>query len=44
MTLLPGWLQDGYRRAIDPVADWLVRRRVNPNTIKRLVYDWSVVV
>ncbi len=33
MTLLPGWLQDGYRRAIDPVADWLVRRRVNPNTI-----------
>ncbi len=33
MTLLPGWLQDGYRRAIEPVADWLVRRRINPNTI-----------
>ena len=42
MTLLPGWLQDGYRRAIDPVADWLVRRRVNPNTITTIGTACSV--
>lgn len=42
MTLLPGWLQDGYRRAIEPVADWLVRRRVNPNTITTIGTACSV--
>ena len=27
------WIQAGYLRIIDPVADWLVARRVRPNTI-----------
>lgn len=42
MTLLPGWLQDGYRRAIEPVAEWLVRRRINPNAITTLGTACSV--
>jgi CDP-diacylglycerol--glycerol-3-phosphate 3-phosphatidyltransferase len=33
MKILPDWIKTGYLRAIDPVADWLVRRRVNPNHI-----------
>ncbi|HVE32369.1 MAG TPA: CDP-alcohol phosphatidyltransferase family protein [Gemmatimonadaceae bacterium] len=33
MKILPDWLQNGYLRFIDPVADWLVRRGVHPNTI-----------
>ena len=33
MKLLPDWIKDGYLRLIDPVANWLVRRRVHPNTI-----------
>jgi CDP-diacylglycerol---glycerol-3-phosphate 3-phosphatidyltransferase len=33
MQILPDWLKNGYLRLIDPVADWLVRRRVHPNTI-----------
>ena len=33
MQSLWGAIQRGYLRVIDPVADWLVRRRVNPNTI-----------
>jgi CDP-diacylglycerol--glycerol-3-phosphate 3-phosphatidyltransferase len=33
MTILPDWLKNGYLRVINPVADWLVRRRVNPNHI-----------
>ncbi len=33
MTLLPDWVKSGYLQLIDPVADWLVRRRVHPNTI-----------
>ncbi|CAN5868369.1 CDP-alcohol phosphatidyltransferase family protein [soil metagenome] len=33
MTLLPDWGKNGYLRLIDPVADWLVARRVHPNTI-----------
>ena len=33
MKLLPDWLQSGYLRLIGPVADWLVRRGVHPNTI-----------
>jgi CDP-diacylglycerol--glycerol-3-phosphate 3-phosphatidyltransferase len=33
MTLLPDWVKNGYLRLIDPVADWLVERRVHPNTI-----------
>ncbi|MEP6989958.1 MAG: hypothetical protein ABJA80_03440, partial [bacterium] len=33
MTLLPDWIKNGYLRLIDPVADWLVERRVHPNSI-----------
>lgn len=33
MTMLPDRVKDGFLRLIDPVADWLVRRGVHPNTI-----------
>ncbi len=33
MKLLPDWLKNGYLHVIDPVANWMVRRRVHPNTI-----------
>jgi len=33
MKILPDWIKNGYLRLIDPVANWLVRRQVNPNTI-----------
>ena len=33
MKILPDWLVRCYLRLINPVADWLVRREVNPNTI-----------
>jgi CDP-diacylglycerol--glycerol-3-phosphate 3-phosphatidyltransferase len=33
MKLLPDWLKNGYLRLIDPIADWMVRRRVNPNLL-----------
>ena len=33
MKILPDWLQNGYLKVIDPVANWLVRRGVHPNTI-----------
>lgn len=33
MKILPDWLKNGYLRVIDPVANWLVRRGVHPNTI-----------
>lgn len=33
MKILPDWLKNGYLRVIDPIADWLVRREVHPNTI-----------
>ena len=33
MKLLPDWLKNGYLRTIDPIADWMVRRRVNPNLL-----------
>ena len=33
MKLLPDWLKNGYLKIIDPVANWLVRRGVHPNTI-----------
>lgn len=33
MKILPDWLKSGYLRVIDPVANWLVRRGVHPNTI-----------
>lgn len=33
MKILPDWLKNGYLRLIDPVANWLVRSGVHPNTI-----------
>src|SRR5438034_11147415 len=33
MKILPDWLKNGYLRLMDPIADWLVRRDVHPNTI-----------
>jgi hypothetical protein len=33
MLSLWNTIQRGYLRVIEPVADWLVRRRVHPNTI-----------
>ena len=33
MKLLPDWITNGYLRLIDPVANWLVKRGVHPNTI-----------
>jgi len=33
MKILPDWLKSGYLRLIEPVAGWLVRRDVHPNTI-----------
>src|ERR1700674_2627400 len=33
MKLLPDWLKNGYLQVIDPVANWLVKRGVHPNTI-----------
>lgn len=33
MKILPDWLKNGYLRLIDPVANWLVRTGVHPNTI-----------
>jgi phosphatidylinositol phosphate synthase len=33
MKILPDWLKNGYLRVIEPVADLLVRLRVNPNHI-----------
>lgn len=33
MKLLPDWIKAGYLRVIDPVAGWLIRRGVHPNTI-----------
>ena len=33
MKILPDWLKNGYLRLMDPIAGFLVRRRVHPNTI-----------
>jgi CDP-diacylglycerol--glycerol-3-phosphate 3-phosphatidyltransferase len=33
MKLLPDWIKNGYLRLIDPVANWLVKQGVHPNTI-----------
>lgn len=37
------WIKRGYLRVIEPVADWLVRRRVHPNTITTIGTLCSVV-
>ena len=36
MKILPDWVKNGYLRVIDPVAAWLIRRRVNPNALSTL--------
>jgi CDP-diacylglycerol--glycerol-3-phosphate 3-phosphatidyltransferase len=33
MNLLPDWITKGYMRLIDPVANWLVKHGIHPNTI-----------
>ena len=33
MQVLPDWLKSGYLRVINPIADWLVKRGVRPNTL-----------
>jgi CDP-diacylglycerol---glycerol-3-phosphate 3-phosphatidyltransferase len=33
MKILPDWLKNGYLRLMDPIAGFLVRHRVHPNTI-----------
>jgi CDP-diacylglycerol---glycerol-3-phosphate 3-phosphatidyltransferase len=33
MQILPVWLKNGYLRLFEPIADFLVRQRVHPNTI-----------
>ena len=33
MKILPDWLKNGYLWLMDPIANWLVRHRVHPNTI-----------
>jgi CDP-diacylglycerol--glycerol-3-phosphate 3-phosphatidyltransferase len=43
MKILPDWLKNGYLRLIDPVADWLVARRVHPNTITAVGTACSVI-
>src|SRR3954462_192072 len=42
MKILPDWLKNGYLRVMDPVANWLVRRRVHPNTITAIGTACSV--
>lgn len=33
MKLLPDSVKNGYLRLVDPVADWLIRHKVHPNSI-----------
>jgi len=33
VKILPDWIKSGYLRVIEPVASWLIARRVHPNTI-----------
>jgi CDP-diacylglycerol--glycerol-3-phosphate 3-phosphatidyltransferase len=42
MKILPDWLKNGYLRIIDPVANWLVRKKVHPNTITAIGTACSV--
>jgi len=43
MQVLWSAIQRGYLRLIEPVADWLVRRRVRPNTITTIGTICAVV-
>ena len=42
MKTLWEWIKKGYLRVIEPVANWLVRRRVHPNTITAIGTACSV--
>ena len=42
MKILWDWIKKGYLRIIEPVANWLVRRRVHPNTITAIGTACSV--
>ena len=42
MKILWEWIKKGYLRIIDPVANWLVRRRVHPNIITAIGTACSV--
>jgi CDP-diacylglycerol--glycerol-3-phosphate 3-phosphatidyltransferase len=33
VTLIPGWVRSAFLNLVDPVAGWLIRWRVHPNTI-----------
>lgn len=33
MKLIPPWLQRPFERALTPIADWLIRQGVHPNTL-----------
>jgi len=43
MKLLPDWLTKGYLAVIEPVAGWLVRRKVHPNVITVIGTVCSVI-
>ena len=43
MQILPNWLKDGYLRLVDPVADWLVRNKVHPNTITAIGTGCTII-
>jgi len=43
MKILPDWVKTGYLRVIDPVANWLVRRGVHPNTITAIGTACTVI-
>jgi CDP-diacylglycerol---glycerol-3-phosphate 3-phosphatidyltransferase len=43
MKLLPDWLTKGYLAVIEPVAGWLVRRKVHPNVITAIGTLCSVI-
>jgi CDP-diacylglycerol--glycerol-3-phosphate 3-phosphatidyltransferase len=42
MKILPDWLKNGYLRVIEPIANWLVRHDVHPNTITAIGTACSV--
>src|SRR3982751_5092855 len=43
MKILWEWIKKGYLRVIEPVANWLVRRRVHPNTITAIGTGCTVI-
>jgi CDP-diacylglycerol---glycerol-3-phosphate 3-phosphatidyltransferase len=43
MQLLPDWLQRNYLKTIEPVVDWMVRRRVSPNLLTTIGTFFSVL-